>query len=174
MKLFAIRNFAESDIQVLVDAFAKANWPKSALIFEKYLHEQHQSKRVIWIAHTNEEKVVGYITLTWKSPYPFFADNNIPEIMDLNVLPQFRRNGIGTALIETAEAAALNRSDIVGLGVGLYTGNGYGAAQKLYAKMKYVPDGNGVTYRYEYAVPGCKYPLDDDFVLWFIKKLKNK
>ncbi|MDR2401980.1 MAG: GNAT family N-acetyltransferase, partial [Cytophagales bacterium] len=105
---FIVRNFIKSDIQVLVDAFAKANWPKSVAIFEKYLHEQRQSKRVVWIAHTNDENVAGYVTLTRKSLYPFFANNNIPEIMDLDVLPQFRRNGIGTTLLETAEVEASN------------------------------------------------------------------
>jgi GNAT superfamily N-acetyltransferase len=174
MKLFITRNFTEFDIRTLVEAFEKANVQKSSAIFEKYLQEQCQSERVIWIAHTNEKEVAGYVTLTYKSLYPFFADNNIPEIMDLNVLPQFRRNGIGTALIKMAETEASNRSNIVGLGVGLYGANGYGAAQKLYVKMEYIPDGNGVTYRYEYATPGCEYLLDDDFVLWFTKKLKRK
>lgn len=36
----------------------------------------------------------------------------------------------------------------------------------------YIPDGKGVTYNYEPTVPGNNYPLDDDLVLWFLRKLK--
>ena len=49
---------------------------------------------------------------------------------------------------------------------------GYGAAQRLYIKRGYIPDGKGVTYNYEPTIPGNSYPLDDELVLWFTKKLK--
>lgn len=93
--------------------------------------------------------------------------------MDLNVLPPFRGNGIGSTLLDTAEKEAGTKKDIVGLGVGLYGGpdGGYGAAQKLYVDRGYVPDGQGVTYNYQTAIPGKSYPLDDDLLLWFTKRL---
>jgi hypothetical protein len=71
-----------------------------------------------------------------------------------------------------AEQEATIQSDTVGLGVGLYGGSdgGYGAAQKFYINRGYIPDGNGVTYNYQYAIPGKNYRLDDDFVLWLVKK----
>ena len=64
--------------------------------------------------------------------------------------------------------------EVVGIGVGLYAGEdgGYGAAQRLYIKRGYIPDGQGVTYNYEPTMPGNSYPLDDDLVLWFLKRLK--
>jgi GNAT superfamily N-acetyltransferase len=118
----------------------------------------------------------GYVTLKWQSLYSSFRDQNIPEIMDLNVLPPFCRCGIGSMLLETAEKEAVIRSNIVGIGTGLYAGKdgGYGAAQRLYAKSGYIPDGKGVTYNYQPIIPGNSYPLDDDLVLWFTKKLKVK
>lgn len=90
--------------------------------------------------------------------------------MDFNVLPVMRNKGIGSALLEIAEKEAAKKSAIVGLGVGLYAD--YGAAQKLYVKRGYVPDGLGVTYKYKDIKPGAKVDLDDDLVLWFIKELK--
>ena len=57
----------------------------------------------------------------------------------------------------------------VGIGVGLY--DGYGAAQKLYVKRGYIPDGQGITYNYKPVAYGEKVPLDDDLVLWFTKEI---
>ncbi len=63
---------------------------------------------------------------------------------------------------------------MVGIGVGLYAGEdgGYGAAQRLYVKRGYIPDGKGVTYNYHPTTPGNNYSLDDDLILWFTKKLR--
>ena len=100
-----------------------------------------------------------------------FSDDNIPEISDLNVLPSFRNQGVGSALIEICEEYATERSNFVGIGVGLYLD--YGSAQRFYIKRDYLPDEHGATYNYEYVTPGKEYPLDDDLLLWFTKKLGN-
>lgn len=168
-----IQKFQSSDIKIIVEAFAKSNWTeKSTSLLEQYWIEQDEKKRIIFVAYLNGQ-FAGYITLKWDSQYQFFKNNHIPEIMDLNVLPSFRKAGIGTALLEYAEKEAATKSDIVGLGVGLYGGpdGGYGAAQKLYVRHGYVPDGSGVTYDYQYAIPGNTYPLDDALILWFTKNL---
>lgn len=168
-----IRKFQSSDIKIIVEAFAKSNWTeKSTFLLEQYRIEQDEKKRIIFVAYLNGQ-FAGYITLKWVSQYQCFKNNHIPEIMDLNVLPTFRKVGIGTALLEYAEKEAATKSNIVGLGVGLYGGpdGGYGAAQKLYVRHGYVPDGNGVTYDYQSAIPGSTYPLDDALVLWFTKNL---
>ncbi|WP_250295224.1 GNAT family N-acetyltransferase [Wolbachia endosymbiont of Oedothorax gibbosus] len=109
-------------------------------------------------------------TIKWRSKYKPFHDKGIPEIMDLNVLPLMRNRSVGSTLLGVAEKEAAKKSDIVGLGVGLYAD--YGAAQKLYVKRGYVPDGLGVTYKYKDIKPGAKVDLDDDLVLWFMKNLK--
>ena len=112
--------------------------------------------------------------MLFRSGYPSFKAENILEIMDLNVLPHYRKMGIGSLLLDTAEKEAATKSQIIGIGVGLYAGpdGGYGAAQRLYIKRGYIPDGKGVTYNYELTIPGNSYPLDDDLVLWFTKKLR--
>ena len=95
----------------------------------------------------------------------------MPEISDLNVLPTFRKNGIGSTLIEQCEELAATKSDLVGIGVGLYAD--YGLAQKLYIKLGYTPDGHGITYDYQPVIPGHKYTVDDDLTLWFTKRFKK-
>ena len=167
-----IRRFVESDIPVIVPSFEEHHWPKPEETFKEYLLEQQAGGRVVWIANV-DNKFAGYITLTWWSQYQSFRDCQIPEIMDLNVLPPFRRIGIGLKLLVTAESEAATRSDVVGIGVGLYGGDdgGYGLAQRLYVKSGYIPDGRGVTYNYQPVVPGDCMPCDDDLVLWFTKRL---
>lgn len=88
--------------------------------------------------------------------------------MDLNVLPPFRRHGIGTELLDAAEREASTRSDQVGLGVGLYSN--YGNAQRLYVKRGYIPDGRGITRGYEMLEPGTMVCVDDTLLLWFTKR----
>ena len=160
------------DIVAISEAFNQIGWNKPASLFARYLKEKEAGERLVWVAHVHEQ-FAGYITLKWRSSYPLFKAQNIPEIMDLNVLPSFRKMGIGSLLLDAAEKEAATKSQIIGIGVGLYAGadGGYGPAQKLYVKRGYIPDGKGVTYNYEPTIPGNNYALDDDLVLWFTKKL---
>lgn len=166
-----VRPLLKQDIASIVSAFNKIGWNKPASLFERYLKEADFGKRLVWVAYTGDQ-FTGYITLNWSSQYSNFKEKGIPEIMDLNVLPMFRKMGIGSLLLDVAEKEALSQSKIVGIGVGLYAGEdgGYGAAQRLYVKRGYVPDGKGVTYNYQPTIPGNSYRLDDDLVLWFTKK----
>lgn len=154
----------------IVNAFKNINWSKPNSLFENYLIEQQVGECIVWLAYVRSE-FAGYITLKRHSLYSLFAEQNIPEIIDLNVLPQFRKLGIGSHLLKMAEIEAAKISDIVGISVGLYAGDdgGYGAAQRLYVQHGYVPNGKGVTYNYQPAIPGNSYELDDDLILWFTK-----
>lgn len=44
--------------------------------------------------------------IKWTSDYFAFIENDIPEISDLNVLPDYRKQGIGTTLVQVCEQAA--------------------------------------------------------------------
>lgn len=168
-----IRPFIREDIVAISESFNQIGWNKPPSLFEEYLKEQEAGERFVWVAHVYDQ-FAGYITLKWQSGYPSFKAENIPEIMDLNVLPHYRKMGVGSLLLDCVEKEAATKSQIIGIGVGLYAGSdgGYGAAQRLYIKRGYIPDGKGVTYNYEPTVPGNSYPLDDELVLWFTKKLK--
>jgi GNAT superfamily N-acetyltransferase len=111
----------------------------------------------------------GYVTVLWRSEYPPFAVAEMPEIADLNVLAPYRRRGIGTRLMQDAEAAVA-RSPRVGIAVGL--DGDYGDAQRLYARRGYVPDGLGVASRNRVLKHGDVVVVDDDLVLHLVKTLR--
>ena len=135
-----IRHLIEEDITVISDAFNQIGWNKLASLFARYLREQEAGERLVFVAHVQDE-IAGYVTLKWQSQYLSFKAQNIPEIMDLNVLPGFRKMGIGSLLLDAAEKEAATRSDTIGIGVGLYAGEdgGYGSAQRLYVKRSLYP-----------------------------------
>ncbi|KTD53452.1 hypothetical protein Lsan_3862 [Legionella santicrucis] len=164
-----IRQLSEIDIDLLFTTFQAHHWLKPRATFEHYWQEQMDEERCMWLAF-DKQALAGYITLKWQSCYQSFLEQSIPEIMDLNVLPPFRSQGIGGLLLKTAEDEARKKHEVVGLGVGLY--RDYGHAQQLYIKRGYLPDGQGITYDYQLIEPGNSVCLDDDLILWFTKKLK--
>ncbi len=127
--IITIKKLAEKDIKKISLAFQKIGWNKSKEQYEKYLAEQEQNKRFVLVAFKNK-KFVGYVTIVWESDYPLFKENNIPEIVDLNVLLKYQRLGIGSKLMDEAEKIVSQKSKQVGIGVGLAPG--YNAAQRMY------------------------------------------
>lgn len=167
-EITTVRPMIRDDIDVIVEAFDKSNWTKKPRqLFETYLDEMSEGRRLVWVA-LSSVKFAGYVTLNWHSSYPPFQRTNVPEIADLNVLPSFRRRGIGSALLDAAEKAAFSQSASIGIGFGLYLD--YGSAQRLYIKRGYLPDGQGITYQYAQVIPPENVPVDDDLVLWLTKE----
>lgn len=162
------RLLRKGDISQIVTTFAEANWLKPSSTFEKYLEEQVKGERIVWLAF-HKGQLAGYVTLKWHSRYQPFFDKNIPEIKDLNVLPPFRKHGIGSHLLDIAEEAVREKSSCVGIGVGLY--DAYGEAQRIYVKRGYIPDGLGITQSYQPIEPGSLICFDDTLVMWFTKFL---
>lgn len=136
---FFIRQMLESDIGGITETFSR--WNKSREQYERYWREHREGRRVTLVAMSGE-RVVGYTNLIWQSDYLPFREAGIPEINDMNVIEAFQKQGIGTALIAEAEriAAAAGKA-ILGIGFGLTAD--YGAAQRLYPKLGFVPDGRG-------------------------------
>ncbi|MEI6286802.1 MAG: GNAT family N-acetyltransferase [Bacillota bacterium] len=163
-----IASFREEDIPEIVAAFRRLGWSKPAELYRGYLAEQQCNQRLVWIVRV-DGVFAGYVTLCRHSHYPPFLSAGIPEIKDLNVLPQYRNNGIAMRLMDEAENAARAYSDTVGIGVGMYPD--YGAAQRLYVKRGYVPDGRGLCYDYRQLQPGEPTINDDNLVLMLTKKL---
>lgn len=91
----------------------------------------------------------------------------MPEIQDFNVLPEHRRRGIGSRLMDEAERVAFARSPIVGIGFALH--HDYGAAQRLYVLRGYVPDARGITSHGVRLNGGDEVKVDDDLVLYLTK-----
>jgi len=154
------------DIEEMTASFAP--FGKGRPQFERYFREHEDGTRTVLIASA-ERTFAGYVTVLWRSAYPSFAEANVPEISDLNVLPQLRRRRVGARLMEQAERLIATRSSVVGIGVGLH--EDYGAAQRLYVQRGYVPDGRGITSRGKRVAYGDSVPADDHLVLWFTKGL---
>lgn len=113
---------------------------------------------------------VGFGILNFKPKYSLYQKLEIPEIQDLNVVPDARQQGVATALLEAFENIARDQgAEQIGISVGLT--KDYGAAQRLYAKQGYIPDGYGATYNREGVTKGQAYPMDDDLALMMVKSL---
>lgn len=112
--------------------------------FERCLAEQQEKKREVLVAEQSG-RLIGYVLLVWTPLYATFRRLDIPEIQDLNVIPDARGQGVGGKLVDACEALVrtAGKPD-VGISVGL--SQRFGAAQRLYVKKGYVPDGAGVCY----------------------------
>lgn len=166
----SIRSLTRDDPGTLSEAFSSIGWDKSAQLFRTYLEECHREQRVALVAQVDNQ-FAGYGTVVWHSPYEHFREQEIPEIKDLNVLPAFRRQGIGTALMEALESEIAERSSVAGIGVGLYAD--YGPAQRMYVLRGYVPDGRGAFYQDRPLQPPAPVPVDDALVLYMTKRLAS-
>lgn len=166
----AIRLLNAADPPVFEEAFSAQGWNKPAAQFERYLAEQERGERTVLVAQL-DGAFAGYVTIVWESDYAPFRNEGIPEICDFNVLKKFWRRGVGTALMDDAERRIAERSPVAGIGVGLTAD--YGAAQILYVKRGYVPDGRGISHDGKFLVYGDTAPVDDGLVLHLMKRLRE-
>ncbi len=166
-----IRKAAPADALWMAAGFLGMGWAKPDGYFEARLQEQDSDALVVLVAQA-EGAYAGHGLVRWESSYGPFAAAGIPEIQDLNVLPTFRRQGVGAHLLDKAETLIATRSSLAGIGVGLYAD--YGAAQRLYTRRGYIPDGRGISYDGKQIIKGESYPVDDSMVLHFTKHLDGK
>ena len=171
-----IRLLQKSDCPIITAAFTAIGWDKPQSQYERYVAQQTSGDRKVYVAEVDGE-FAGYGCVVWVSGYEHFRDAGIPEIVDLNVLPQFRRNGIASMIMDTAEAAIAERAAklrpgepvIAGIGVGLYPD--YGPAQRMYVRRGYVPDARGVAYDGTVLDPMAETVNDDSLNLHLTKRL---
>jgi len=142
-----IRLLEEQDIPQIAEAFQQLGWNKPASRYERYLKEQNLGTRNVYVAFV-DVTFAGYITICWKSTYPPFLEAQIPEIVDFNVLPKYRRQGIGVGMDAN-----------------------YGAAQRLYVLRDYIPDGRGLYSHGHHLKYGEQVTVDDGLALYFTKQL---
>ena len=138
-----LRALRAEDAEPIAAAFAAQGWHKPAAQYVAYLRQQEAGTRDVLVAEVNGD-FAGYVTIVWESDYLPFRVAGIPEIVDLNVLIKYRRQGIATALLDKAERRIGKRAHIAGIGVGM-TGD-YGAAQILYVRRGYRPDGRATNF----------------------------
>lgn len=165
----SIRICEKSDIPVLNDFVISGKHSVEDAYFETAFQEQLDGKRFIFLVFQNEG-LVGYAHLNLHPQYTPFARLNIPEIQDIIVHPNARRQGIGEQLILTCEekAKSLFATDI-GIGVGV--SGSFGSAQRLYHRLGYAPDGNGAVFERIPVQSGDIRAIDDRLCLMLIKSI---
>jgi GNAT superfamily N-acetyltransferase len=128
------------------------------------------AERKVFIAGNEEGAPIGYAQLNFNPVYAGFRRLHTPEIQDLNVIPDARRQGVGRALIlHCEEAARASGATEAGISVGLDPG--YGAAQRLYVQMGYIPDGAGAACDDVSVRKGDIRAIDDTLTLKMRKQL---
>jgi GNAT superfamily N-acetyltransferase len=165
-----IRLLQTQDVEPIARAFQSVKLDKPVSQYQRYLVEQEEGRRIILVAFI-DKVFAGYLTIVWKSEYPPFQAENIPEIQDFNVLPPYRRRGVGSKLMDEAEQIIASRTSLTGIGVGMTAD--YGAAQRLYVLRGYVPDGKGLFWRNSPIEYGEQVIVEDDLILHFIKRLNR-
>jgi GNAT superfamily N-acetyltransferase len=167
--MLILRSLEVSDFAVISNTFLAIGWNKPSSLFERYFWEQTEGLRFCFVAFY-EGVFAGYVSLLKKSVYEYFMAKNILEISDLNVLPNFRKRGVGTALIQKCEKIASDFSSVIGLGVGLTSD--YADALNLYLSLGYKLDGNGLAYNGKRLNYGSSAVVDDELNLYLVKNLK--
>ncbi len=170
MSNLAIRPLEARDVAPIFAAFDSLGWNKPRSQYERYLSEQQRGVRTVLVAFV-DDALAGYLTVNWNPTYPPFREDGIPEIQDFNVLPRFRRQGIGTSLMDRAEREVSERSGVVGIGVGMSPD--YGAAQRLYVLRGYVPDAQGLTRAGSPVKHGDQIVVNEALVLYLTKTLPS-
>ncbi len=129
-----------------------------------------QSGTRLILAAWHGEKLCGHITISWRSAYPRFAALNAPEIVDLWVQDDTRGKGVGQALLLAAEDFARSKGYAsIGLCVGVTAR--FGAAQRLYIRNGYMPDGTGLWVNGENIRDDATVLLDETATLMLVKRL---
>lgn len=164
----SIRLLTKDDFKIIETAFKEQGWDKPASQFEQYAREQDKGERIILVAEYLNQ-FAGYVTIKWQSTYPPFLEMDIPEIVDLNVLIDYQNKGIATKLLDEAEKIVAGTHPVIGIGFGLM--EDYGAAQRLYVRRGYLPDGRGISQNGKQLKRGDQVQVDDDLALYLTKTL---
>lgn len=170
MSMVIERLDSEETAQSWKQAFDRHKIVRPDSFYLQCLHENRIGLRVTLLVYLDGGTLAGCAHLKFESDYLYFRAQGIPEINDVNIFPEFRRRGIGNQLIEEFESiAAYNSYDSIGIGMGLY--KDFGAAQRIYCKRGYVPDGNGLMYEHREVSEGETVQVNDDLLLYFVKEL---
>ncbi len=165
---YLIRTMNESDPAVFAKEETAQGWDSSEDKFNMRLKDMSEGKCIPITAEFCGERA-GYINVYPDCEWGAFGGKGYPEIVDFGVLEKFRRQGVGSKLMDIAEQIAAEYADTVYLGVGLHSG--YGSAQRMYVKRGYIPDGSGVWYADKICPQYADCKNDDELNLYLSKKL---
>lgn len=161
-----VREMNEEDAEKLDILLKKPDGIQS--IYKSYL-EETCSGQCQYIVIYKEGQIAGYAKIDWKSSYEDFEEEGIPEVKDVIIFEGFRKQGLGTHLMNMVEHKVKKHSDYCAVGVGL--AEPYESAQRLFARRGYEPDGKGVFF-IEPELVQDELEVDDYQALMLIKKLR--
>lgn len=162
--MIEIKTATKEDIPALYTLY-EAMGKKDAGYFESCFEKDF----TILIA-LEDNKNVGFTILNFNPKYALYKKLDIPEIQDLNVIPDARQKGIATAIVNKCEEIAEDNGKTQ-IGISVPLNKSHGPAQRLYIKLGYMPDGNGITYDREPVSDVSRYCVDDDLCLMMLKDL---
>ena len=164
-----VRSMVPEDAKVFYDMYLSYGWHPQLETYENYYKAQEAGERIMFIPEY-EGKVAGICTLVLKPSEGPLAGKGWPEIVDFCVFFHLHKKGIGNKILDVVEAEAAKISDHVFLAVGVHSG--YGAAQRIYVKRGYIPDGTGVWYQGKQLDQYAPCVNDDDLLLFLSKELR--
>ncbi len=164
-----IRDMTNADPQIITNEEIAQGWVHQKV--EKYTQRLKDASEGKCIALVAEYKgyIAGYFNVYPDSKSGPFGGKGLPELVDFGVFKKYRNNGIGNILMQTAENIAKQYADVVYLGVGLH--KDYGAAQRMYIKRGFVPDGTGLWWNDTNLEPYADMKNDDCTAIYMSKKL---
>ncbi len=156
-----------ADVEIL--ASADINPRPASDYFARCLDAHKSEERFMFVARSDDQ-IIGYVQYNPRPLYLPFRNHGIPEIQDVYVMPHVRRHGIAKKLISFCEdrARAEGRTHI---GIGVSVISSYTAAQILYVRLGYVPDGGGIVSHRSPVGIGASVTADDDLCMMLIKEL---
>ena len=159
-----IRQADEGDIDSLYEFYSSIGQKDN-----KYFETVFEKDCIILIAE-HQQKIIAFGILNFEPKYNLYKTLEIPEIQDVNVQLDFRQQGIATKIIESFENLARDQECVhIGISVGLT--KDFGPAQRLYCKLGYMPDGNGITVDRKNVFPDQMVCVNDDLCLMLLKEL---
>ena len=158
----------EKEIHSNIDLFAEHVYVGDVEQATEHFDEGLNGQSNTFVAYV-ENSFAGYITIRWEPHNEYFREQNIPFIHHLEVKPNYQGQGIASQLMDAAEALIKTRANYAGICVGLF--GAYGAAQRLYIKRGYVPDGRGLCQGHRPVQEGETLIIDHDLVFWLVKTL---
>ena len=170
MSVVTVRLLRETDISYFTEEEILQGWHSTEDKLRTRMEHAREGKCAALVGELDGE-AAGYVSVYPSSEWGSFGGQGLPEIVDFAVLEKFRHRGVGSALMDEAERIAEKYADTVYLGVGLHAG--YGAAQRMYVRRGYLPDGTGVWYRHRVCPPYSLCANDDDLVLYLSKTFRR-
>jgi ribosomal protein S18 acetylase RimI-like enzyme len=136
LRTLAIRQMTEADVLPLASALG---WPARGI--QSRYQDQQDGKREVFVAEL-EGSPVGSVSINQRDGPP-----ELLHLFALDVAPQFRNRGFGTALVRAVERIAAERKlSGVWLDVAVDNTN----ARRLYERVGYHREGPVVINRWQY------------------------